>query len=1449
MATPDGSVVIEVNMNTSQADKDLGKLKKKIEKTESDISDMTTKREKAREKSSLLGASIEGEIRKLEDFKDRLADFRRRAKDKSSLPLVRQNYEEAIPGAKQELEDQRARVKSMQAEWNALETSVERYDTKIAEATAKLEQQKTEAGALQQQINEAAKEYEENIRKSVVSSQDAVDLNRELVSLVQQLNELEEKGITLGYQKYDATISRLAEVESRLRSYQKEITKTQAQEQREQELAQRQMDRAMREAEALSQKMEAAAEKERAAAEEANRLKAIADNAEVSNERIVRLNKELEALKDRQADLTKAGVGAGYQEFDRNAARIMEIKRAIREYQKEMSKPVVPAEDLYNNEALRDAEVSNQHIVDLNRELLELKQKQAALEKSGAGLGYQEYEQNASRISEIKKELKEYQESLGKTSAASEKMNSILGKMISSMASSENAALKSIGTVAGSVVSKVSPALVVAGKVGGVVKSFAGKVSSSMKGILSGFGKASAAVLKFGITAAKAFSRAVMGALALLKKVNVFPKMFSSIGKSFKRLGGIIKSALIFSVIYQGLALVRTQMGAYLRVNTEFSTALRRLQGALLTAFQPIYEVVVPALTSLINILTKAIATVTQFFAALFGKTAKQAQTNAKDLYEQAKATTAAGDAAEEASKQMASFDEINQLRENKSGGGGGGGAGTETGPLFDYEYEDTVFNSWGEAFSAFLDKLLAGIPTLEKALMGYVDRLNNFAKKLYEMFTFPGVLEKVKQLGEDLADMMNRITDAIEWELIGRALGAGLNLALNFLTSFIYRYDWMNLGRHLAEFINGLVDEIDWYEFGRLLWSGFKIGLETLAGFLLGLNMPALAEAASNIVKGFFDEMAKTIQRIPWFTIGTQISEFLNSIDWYGTITSVISAIQAALLALQQMIFGFISTLQWHEIATQIYTAINDSLRKIPWGLLGKTLGDLFIHIFDFLREVIAGINWRQIGEDIAEFLNGIDWISLLSSLAGAIAAGINAAIHALEGLVANLDWARIGKAMGESVNRLVLDIDWESAGKTFSDALNGMITLAINFLETVEWDDVGRSIVTFLENINWRELLVNLGQLVGDAIVAALELFTSDPIGLLEIGADIVAGLLLGIANALLTIGTWIKENLVDPIINAVKNFFGIHSPSTVFAEIGGFLIEGLLHGISEIWQKIPDFIKGKVEELKKNLLDAWENIKTTASEKWTAIKEALGTKFEEIRERAKTKFEEVRQKVSEAWENIKKDIPAKWETVKTALGTAWESIKSTASEKFSGIKQAIIDKMEELKNHDWLNIGTKIMNGIWDGIESIWTSLKSWVDEKLKWIRDAFSSAADSGGGRSGYSSYGGGTGRMLYSAAPVPDISTFHIPALARGAVIPPNREFLAVLGDQKTGTNIEAPLSDIENAVTRAVRAAGGIGGNMTVVLQVEGRELGRAVVKYGGAEYKRIGVNLTEART
>jgi hypothetical protein len=67
--------------------------------------------------------------------------------------------------------------------------------------------------------------------------------------------------------------------------------------------------------------------------------------------------------------------------------------------------------------------------------------------------------------------------------------------------------------------------------------------------------------------------------------------------------------------------------------------------------------------------------------------------------------------------------------------------------------------------------------------------------------------------------------------------------------------------------------------------------------------------------------------------------------------------------------------------------------------------------------------------------------------------------------------------------------------------------------------------------------------------------------------------------------------------------------------------------------------------------------------------------------------------------------------------------------------------------------------------------------------------------------------------------------------------------MAVLGDQKSGTNIETPLSTMIEAFTTAMQNMG-MGGGQTVVMQIDGREFGRFVNKYGVRESNRIGVNL-----
>lgn len=104
----------------------------------------------------------------------------------------------------------------------------------------------------------------------------------------------------------------------------------------------------------------------------------------------------------------------------------------------------------------------------------------------------------------------------------------------------------------------------------------------------------------------------------------------------------------------------------------------------------------------------------------------------------------------------------------------------------------------------------------------------------------------------------------------------------------------------------------------------------------------------------------------------------------------------------------------------------------------------------------------------------------------------------------------------------------------------------------------------------------------------------------------------------------------------------------------------------------------------------------------------------------------------------------------------------------------------------------------------------------------------------------------TGKHYGSVSRV-NIAKLPIPKLATGAVIPPNREFMAVLGDQKSGTNIETPLATMVQAFKQAL-AESGYGGSNEAVLVLDKDVLGKVVYRLNKAEGTRIGVNLSEVQ-
>lgn len=171
-------------------------------------------------------------------------------------------------------------------------------------------------------------------------------------------------------------------------------------------------------------------------------------------------------------------------------------------------------------------------------------------------------------------------------------------------------------------------------------------------------------------------------------------KVSDSMNAFSKRVSGLFKRVLVFSLITRALQSLRTWLGKTIMKNEEARAAVARLKGALLTLAQPILQVVIPAFITLANVLTRIITLLARIVSKIFGTTYEKSAAAAKSLYDEQEALEGVGSAAKKAGKSMASFDEINQLSSNSdesAGGIGGAGASGEIAPNFASKIKDQI--------------------------------------------------------------------------------------------------------------------------------------------------------------------------------------------------------------------------------------------------------------------------------------------------------------------------------------------------------------------------------------------------------------------------------------------------------------------------------------------------------------------------------------------------------------------------------------------------------------------------------------------------------------------------------------------------------------------------------------------------------------------------------------
>ena len=319
-------------------------------------------------------------------------------------------------------------------------------------------------------------------------------------------------------------------------------------------------------------------------------------------------------------------------------------------------------------------------------------------------------------------------------------------------------------------------------------------------------------------------------------------KVSEQMGKFAKRIATIAKKVFIFTMIAKALRAMRSVLLNTINADKQMSASLAQIRGNLLTAFAPIYSFVLPAIRTLLSWLAKLTAVISSVFGAIFGQTASQAQANAKALYQQANATSAAGDAAEKAKRQLSGLDEMNRWESNDSSGGGGGGGGAAA-PDFS-----------GVSQVKLPDNVQAGLAKIGEALRSIIESLKRIWDSPVVQFIVKTVLyvamqriawilssvglvlegiadildgnvwEGIKKVGLGLLDLMNPIgglQDGFKslWEKV--ASGA-LSAWEGIKNAFKSVPEWFQ-----GKFRDAWQKVKDVFSTGGRIWSGIKEGIE----------------------------------------------------------------------------------------------------------------------------------------------------------------------------------------------------------------------------------------------------------------------------------------------------------------------------------------------------------------------------------------------------------------------------------------------------------------------------------------------------------------------------------------------------------------------------------------------------------------------------------------------
>ena len=407
-----------------------------------------------------------------------------------------------------------------------------------------------------------------------------------------------------------------------------------------------------------------------------------------------------------------------------------------------------------------------------------------------------------------------------------------------------------------------------------------------------------------------------------------------------------------------------------------------------------------------------------------------------------------------------------------------------------------------------------------------------------------------------------------------------------------------------------------------------------------------------------------------------------------------------------------------------------------------------------DEVNGLFAKLNFKKLEGKFTKYANNIGRVingfvkNLKTSLIGAkLGDLINLIVHTINTFYDTVDFSAMGSKLAEGLNSMFETIDWEGLGQFLLNKFNSIFRFLAGFAETFDWLSFG----------------VHLSELINSAF---------ESIDFEAIESFVVNGV-NGITTAM-----W------DVLFGTDWGAKGKEFGQSVSRMIQGIewdkLATNLAHGLASLIDFGINFAEQVLSD--DNLSKITNAITTFFTKFFEEVKEKkLGKRLAELINKGVKILNDLINDIP--WEDIYDTIDdfitnLDWVGILRNIANLWSAKKSilinAAMSIMRGVFKSIIDSIgEEIDK-----LTNKIYYGVIDGLNSL----------------PFINIETHSGGG----TSIDDSSSRKSKSYAPM------SVPHLAKGAVIPPNNKFLAMLGDQTSGTNIETPLSTMIQAFKSAL---------------------------------------------